>query len=136
MIRIEARRWGISASRLSRRVACESNFRWSAGNGQYQGLLQFGWNAFSRGMRSIRTRRVKFSTSRTRVVRGRVVERYADGRIVRKRGRRVRQRVVTVYTGTIPRRPPITHGWAQIRIGAQAIRGIASVSSSEWSCPA
>jgi hypothetical protein len=71
-----------------------------------------------------------------RKVRGRTVTRYSDGRVVRERHRPKRQRVVTIVHGRLPRNPDILHAWTQIRIGAQAIRGISAVSSSEWGCPA
>ena len=136
IIRIESRRWGIHPARLARRVACESNFRWWAGNGPYQGLLQFHSSTFARGLGTLRTRRVAFTRERWRRVRTVTVSRYSDGRVVREPGRPRRQRVVAVYSGRLPSRPPLTHAWAQLRIGAQAIRGISAVSSSEWSCPA
>jgi len=135
IIRYEAKRWKISPARLSRRVACESGYRWSASSAYY-GLLQFAPSTFTRGLRTIRTRRVKIVREKTRRVRGRTVTRYSDGRVVRRPGRVRRQRVVTVIRGTLPRRPGIFHAWAQLRIGAQAIRGISAVRSSEWGCPA
>lgn len=136
IIRIEARRWRIAPGRLARRVGCESRFAWSAGNGQYRGLLQFAPSTFSRGMSSIGTRRVKLVRQRTRIVRGTLVKHWSDGRVTREPGARRRQRVMWVYTGTIPRRPAVTHGWAQLRIGAQSIAGRSAVSTGEWSCPA
>lgn len=136
IIRVEAARWHVAPSRLSRRVACESRYRWSAGNGSFRGLLQFHSSTFARGLRTIRTRRVRMVRERTRTARVSRVVRYSDGRVERRRGRPVRQRVVHVYVGTLPRRPAVTHGWAQLRIGAQAIRGGSAVRSSEWSCPA
>jgi hypothetical protein len=136
IIRIEAKRWHVSAAGLARRVACESHFHWWAGNGAYQGLLQFSSSTFSRGMRSIRTRTVKFARKRVRRVRETQVVHYSDGHVERKRGKRRRQVLVRVYRGRLPRRPTITHGWAQLRIGAQALRGMSAVSSSEWSCGA
>ena len=66
IIRWEAKRWGISASRLARRVGCESGFRWYAGNGAYQGLLQFASGTFYRGMSSIKSRGVKIKRVRKR----------------------------------------------------------------------
>ena len=129
-----SRTW--SASRLARRVGCESGFRWYAGNGAYQVLLQFATGTFYRGLRSIRTRRVVIKRKRTRKVRAVRLVRYSDGHVERKRGRWHRQTVVRIYRGTLPRRPGVTHGWTQIRIGAQAIRGISGVRSSEWGCPA
>jgi hypothetical protein len=136
IIRIEARRWRIAAAGLARRVACESRFRWWAGNGAYQGLLQFSSSTFYRGLRTIRTRVVKFARKRVRRVYETRIVHYSDGRVERKRGRRHRQVLVRVYRGRLPRRPAVTHGWTQIRIGAQAIRGVSGVHNSEWSCPA
>jgi hypothetical protein len=136
IIRIEARRWRIDPRRLARRVACESRFQWSANGGSYFGLLQFAPSTFSRGLGSIRTRRVVIVRKRVRRVREVTISRYSDGRVVRERGRRRRQVVAHVHAGKLPRRPELTHGWAQLRIGAQAIRGISAVSSSEWGCPA
>ena len=136
IIRNEARRWGISAASLNRRVACESRYHWWASNGQYQGVLQFGANAFYRGLHSMRTYKVKLVRSSTRKVHDRRVTHYSDGRKVSRRTTPRRQRVVVVYTGHLPRRPSISNAYAQIRIGAQAIRGISAVRSSEWSCSA
>ena len=136
IIRAEARRWRISPSGLARRVHCESRFQWSAGNGLYQGLLQFAPSTFYRGLGSIRSRRVKLVRTGLRRVHEVTVTRYSDGRVVRKRGRAHRQKVVRVLTGTLPKRPAVTHAWAQLRIGAQAIRGVSAVRSSEWACSA
>jgi hypothetical protein len=136
IIRAEARRWGIDPRRLANRVACESHYHWWAGNGQYQGVLQFGWNAFYRGVRSMHDRNVKLVRSRMRTVHDARIVHFADGRIERRNGRPRKQRVFYVYTGKLPRRPGLTHAWAQLRIGAQAIRGISAVHSSEWTCGA
>jgi hypothetical protein len=136
IIRIEATRWHISASGLSRRIACESHYHWWAGNGAYQGLLQFSSSTFYRGLRSIRTRVVKFKRKRTRRVRETRLVHYSDGHVERRRGKRHRQSLVRVYRGRLPRRPAVTHGWTQVRIGAQAMRGVSAVASSEWSCGA
>jgi hypothetical protein len=136
IIRLEARWWHISAASLSRRVACESRFRWWAANGAYRGLLQFSSSTFYRGMRTIRTHAVKLLRKSSRRVYETRMLHYSDGHVQRQRGRRHRQVVVRVYTGKLPRRPTVTHGWAQLRIGAQAIRGMSGVSSSEWSCSA
>jgi hypothetical protein len=119
-----------------RRIACESGFRWAAGNGPYRGLLQFHASTFYRGMSSIRDRRVRLVRQRVRTVRATRVVRYSDGTVKRRRGRRVKQRVIHVYEGRIPRRPEMTHTWAQVRIGAQAISGRSAVRSGEWGCPA
>ena len=132
----EARRWGISAASLNRRVACESRYRWYASNGQYQGVLQFGSNAFYRGLSSIRSFKVKLVRTKVRKVHDARVTQYSDGRKVRRRTTPRRQRLIVVYTGRLPRRPTISNAYAQLRIGAQAIRGISAVRSSEWSCSA
>jgi hypothetical protein len=136
IIRIEAKRWRVSAAGLARRIDCESHFRWYAGNGAYQGLLQFSSSTFSRGLRSIRTRTVKFARKRARRVRETRIVHYSDGHVERRRGKLRRQVLVRVYRGRLPRRPGVTHGWTQVRIGAQALRGMSAVSSSEWSCGA
>jgi hypothetical protein len=136
IIRAEARRWGIPAASLSRRVACESHYRWYATNGQYAGLLQFNANAFYRGMRTIRTRQVKLVRTKSRRVHDRRVTHYSDGRKISRRTTPRRQRVIVILKGRIPRNPAIANPFAQIRIGAQAIRGISAVHSSEWACGA
>lgn len=135
IIRIESRRYRIDPNRLMRRVRCESNFRWNAG-GTYIGLLQFAPSTFQRGLRSIGSRRVKIVKKRTRKVWEKRVVHMASGEKREEKVRKVRQRVKRVYSGKIPRRPATTHGWAQIRIGAQAIAGKSAVSSSEWGCSA
>lgn len=136
IIRIEAQRWHIAPAGLARRVNCESHFQWSAGNGAYQGLLQFSSSTFYRGLRTIRHRRVAIVRKRVRKVYETRVVHYSDGRVVRERGKKHRQQQVRVYSGKLPRRPSVYHGWVQLRIGAQAIRGISGVNNSEWSCPA
>lgn len=136
IIRLEARRSHIDPSRLARRVGCESHFQWSAGNGSYQGLLQFASSTFSRGLSSIKSRRVMLVRTHVHRVHETKIVHYSDGHVVRKRGRKHRQRVVHVYRGTLPRRPELTHAWTQLRIGSQSIRGVSAVNSSEWSCPA
>jgi hypothetical protein len=136
IIRAEAKRWGIPAASLSRRVACESRYRWYAMNGQYAGLLQFNANAFYRGMHSIRSHAVKLVRTRSRRVHDARITHYSDGREVRRRTTPRRQRVIVVLKGRIPRNPAIANPFAQLRIGAQAIRGISAVHSSEWACGA
>lgn len=136
IINAEARRWGISAGALSNRVACESRYRWWATNGQYAGVLQFGANAFYRGLRTIRSYSVKVVRTRVRTVHDARITHYSDGRVTTRRTTPRRQRVIVIYTGKLPRRPSMVNAFAQIRIGAQAIRGISAVRSSEWSCAA
>jgi hypothetical protein len=136
IINSEARRWGISAAALSNRVACESRYHWWATNGQYAGVLQFGANAFYRGLSTIRTYKVRLVHVKSRKVHDARITQYSDGHQVRQRTTPRRQRVIVIYTGHIPRHPSLANAWAQIRIGAQAIRGISAVHSSEWACAA
>jgi hypothetical protein len=136
IIRNEARRWRVSAAGLQRRVACESHYQWWASNGQYQGVLQFSPGTFYRGLSTIRTHKVKILRSKSRRVHDARVTHYSDGRKVSRRTTPRRQRLVVVYTGRLPRRPSMVNAFAQIRIGAQALRGISAVHSSEWSCGA
>jgi hypothetical protein len=132
----EARRWRVPAASLSRRVACESHYHWWATNGQFVGVLQMGPNAFYRGLHTIRSYKFTIVRSTTRRVHDARVTHYSDGRVQRRRTTPRRQRVVTVYRGRIARRPSMANAFAQIRIGAQALRGISAVHSSEWSCGA
>lgn len=136
IIRAEARRWKIDPRRLARRVGCESRFNWWAGNGSFRGLLQFHPGTFHRGLRTIRTRQVTLVRERVRRVHGARYVHYSDGTVKRRRGSLRRQRVVHVYRGRLARRPGVTDAWTQLRIGAQAIRGISAVRSSEWTCGA
>lgn len=136
IIRNEARRWGVSAAGLSRRVACESKYQWWASNGQYQGVLQFAPSTFYRGMSTIRTRKVKLVRTDSRRVNDRRVTHYSDGRRKSRRTTPRRQLLVVVYHGRIPKSPAVNNAFAQIRIGAQALRGISAVRSSEWACGA
>jgi hypothetical protein len=135
-IRREAAMWGVSAAGLSRRVACESHYHWWASNGQYQGVLQFAPGTFYRGLGTIRTRRVIEVSVRTRRMHSRVYRHWSDGKITRSKGRIVRQTVVVTRRGMIPKKPSVTNVDAQLRIGAQALRGISAVHSSEWACGA
>jgi hypothetical protein len=136
IIRNEARRWRVSAASLSRRIACESRYHWWATNGQYSGVLQFSPGTFYRGMHTIKTRKVKIVRTKTRRVHDRRVTHFSDGRKVSRRTTPRRQRLIVVYHGRIPRSPAVSHTFAQVRIGAQALRGISAVHSSEWSCGA
>src|SRR3954452_6966253 len=132
----EARRWGISAASLSRRVSCESRYRWWASNGQYVGVLQMGANAFYRGVDTLHSHRVKLVRSKSRRVHDARITHSSDGRKVSRRTTPRRQRLFVVYTGRLPRRPSMSNAYVQLRIGAQALRGISAVHSSEWSCGA
>lgn len=136
IIHNEARRWRVPAASLTRRVGCESHFHWWASNGQFQGVLQFAPGTFYRGLHTIRDRRVVLVRKRIRTVHETRVVHYADGHVERKRGARRHQRVTYILRGALPRRPAVLDAWAQLRIGAQAIRGLSAVRSSEWSCTA
>ena len=136
IINNEARRWHVSAASLSRRIACESHYHWWATNGQYSGVLQFAPGTFYRGLSTIKTHKVKIVRSKSRRVHDRRVTHFSDGRKVSRRTTPRRQRLVVVYHGRIPRSPSVSNTFAQVRIGAQALRGISAVHSSEWSCGA
>jgi hypothetical protein len=136
IIRNEARRWRVPAASLTRRVACESHFHWWASNGPYQGVLQFSSNAFYRGLHTIRDRRIKIVRERVRRVHEARVTHYSDGHTTSRRMTPRRQRVIVIYTAKLPRTPSVSNTFAQVRIGAQALRGISAVNSSEWSCGA
>jgi hypothetical protein len=136
IINNEARRWHIPAGSLARRVACESHFNWFASNGQFQGVLQFAPGTFYRGMRTIRDRHIKIVRRTVRRVHDARITHYSDGRKVRRRTTPRRQLLTVVYTAKLPRSPAPNNTFAQLRIGAQAIRGISAVHSSEWSCGA
>ena len=136
IIRSEARRWGVSAAALSNRVYCESKYQWWATNGQFVGVLQMGPNAFYRGLHTIRSYKFKVVRTKIRRVHDARITQYSDGRVVRRRTTPRRQRVTIIYSGRIPRHPSMANAFAQIRIGAQALRGISAVHSSEWSCAA
>jgi hypothetical protein len=136
IIRNEARRWHVSAASLSRRVGCESRYQWWATNGQYSGVLQFSPGTFYRGMSTIKSRKVKVVRSKSRRVHDARITHYSDGHKVRRRTTPRRQHLIVVYTGRLPRNPAVSNAFAQIRIGAQALRGISAVHSSEWACGA
>src|SRR4051812_19765397 len=87
IIRAEAARWRVPAASLARRVACESRFRWWASNGQYQGLLQFAYSTFSRGMSTIRSRKVRLVREKLRRVHEAHVTHYSDGHTETRRGK-------------------------------------------------
>jgi hypothetical protein len=134
IINSEARRWHVPAASLTRRVGCESRFHWWASNGQFQGVLQFAPGTFYRGLHTIRDRRVSIVRQKIRRVHEARVTHYSDGRNVRRRTTPRRQRLIVIYKGRLGRTPSVSNSFAQIRIGAQAIRGISAVHSSEWSC--
>lgn len=129
---MEAARAGISAASLQNRASCESHFNWWASNGQYVGILQFGANAFYRGLSTIGTRRVELQITKFRRMHSRVYRYWSDGTISRHKGRVRRQRVVVRLVGYSSTR--MMDPWTQARIAAQAIAGRSAVRSSEWAC--
>ena len=136
IIRNEARRWHVPAASLSRRVACESRYHWYATNGQYSGVLQFAAGTFYRGLSTIKSHKIKIVRSKSRRVHDARIMHFSDGRMVRRRTTPRRQHVTVVLTARLPRHPSVNNTFAQVRIGAQALRGISAVHSSEWACGA
>lgn len=134
IIDIESARAHISSIGLTNRIRCESGFSWSVPNGKYVGLGQFANETFYRGMGSIGSRIVRYVSTRWRALRVVRIQRYSDGTIEHKPRWRVRQRIIHIHIGVIPRYPPRTHGWAQVRIMSEAIANRSAVHNSEWSC--
>ena len=134
IIWLEAAKWGADGGRLTGRVSCESEFRWHAKNGQYEGLGQFAQETFNRGFGSIGTRRVIEHTVRFRWKRTRIIFRHPDGTRTVTYGRRNKQEVRTTWKGWIPKSVPRTHTYAQLRIMARSMVGLGRVHDGEWSC--
>jgi hypothetical protein len=134
--RLEAERYGVSAAGLLNRIRCESTYRWYESYTGHLGLLQFLPETWARGVSSMGSRRVSYVKKRTRRKAVFRVSRWSDGSRDRVRTGIVSQRVVHQFIGALPRNPSIWHGWAQIRVGAQAMAGRSAVSSSEWACGA
>lgn len=132
LIRMEARRWGAPAGRLTCRINGESTFRWYAQNGQYTGLGQFAPSTFYRGMSGLPSR---VFTYQKRTVYPKTIWTYqkmSDGTTVREKAGRIRQIRITTYRGVIPAHPPVHHSAAQVRIMALAMVGRGRVNDSEW----
>lgn len=128
----EAARFGARQDVLTCRIRRESGGRYWAANGQYHGVGQFAYSTFTRGLRTM-PHRVELRARLSRLRRSEVVRVYSDGRVSRTAGRYVRQRVLVIRRGRLPRWPVYTHAWAQVRIMAQALVGRSAVASSEWS---
>lgn len=125
----EQARWG-GPSPL-RRINCESGYRWDAVNGPYRGLLQFGpvWQSMWPGTpRRVVEVRVKHRKARAKRFTLRL-----DGTIKKSRGPKVRQRVIMIRRGMLPRYPSPFHGHAAIRVHQRAIAGV--IPSTGWECP-
>lgn len=123
----EAELWGVN---IIGRILCESGGSWSATNGQYLGLLQYGpiWYSMWPGT----PRRVKFT--QVKKVKKPVVRHtlWSDGdwtqRVIGKR--LVTRKVIRI--GMLPRSPSQFHGWAAIRNGTRAAAGVGPTTS--WAC--
>lgn len=120
--------------RLVSRIWCESSFEWWQDTGGHVGLGQFASETFDRGMRSIGSRVVRFTDQRSYMLPTIVTRRWSDGHVTTARGGLHRQRVNTTHAGMIPRSPPQTHGWAQVRIMREAMQGRSAVRDDEWTC--
>lgn len=136
IISVEANRFNASEYGLNNRINCESTYQWYASNGQYQGLGQFAHETFYRGMSSMGSRKVKMVITRYKKKRVVTYRRWSRGELRRQYGDVKRVRRTTVYRGRIPNIPVRTHGWAQVRIMAQALVGRSAVNNSEWACAA
>lgn len=128
ILREEQQRWG--GPRIDNRVACESGYSWSATNGQYAGLLQFGsiWYSMWPGT----PRHVHFVDKRTAkvpIVRHRV---WSNGKKTKRTIGKRKQRRKIVRDGNLPRNANAFHGWAAIRVGQRAVSGDGPTTS--WSC--
>lgn len=137
IVRWEARKWGVSAAGMTRRINCESSGSWSLGPPSGPaGVLQFFPETFRRGMSSIGTRRIRIVTNKTKRFQEREITRYSDGTQKVRVTRTFRGQRRYVLEGTLPRRPSLYHAWAQVRIGARAMKGLGAVRNAEWTCGA
>lgn len=128
ILRAEQQRWG--GPHLGNRVACESGYSWSATNGQYSGLLQFGSIWYS--MWSGTPRKVKFverKTVKAPIVRHRT---WSNGNKTKRVIGKVKQRRKIIRKGKLPKNPSAFHGWAAIRVGQRAVSGHGLTTS--WAC--
>lgn len=128
----EAARWGASLSHLRARAYCESHFQWNAVNGQYRGIGQFASSTFWRGVGTLGSRKIAFTSTRTRALPVMRIRTYSDGNVERMPRWRIHQRVVTRHVGRL--RVVAFDAWTEARIMAQAMVGRSAVHDSEWSC--
>lgn len=133
IIKEESKRWGASEGYLRSIVWCESRFYPGAVNGQYRGLGQYAYSTFTRGV-STMPHGVKMKVTRLPWRHTIIVKVWSDGKIQRIKGYKVHVRRTRIFHGKIPTYPIWTHGWAQVRIMAQAMVGKSAVNLSEWSC--
>lgn len=128
ILREEQRRWG--GPWLGNRVACESGYSWSASNGQYGGLLQFGsiwysmWPGTPRGVKYVEKRKVKLPIVRHTT--------WTDGTTTKTTIGKLTQRQRIIRKGKLPRNASPYHGWAAIRVGQRAVSGDGPTTS--WAC--
>lgn len=124
----EQKRWG--GPSIVGLLSCESGLSWSATNGQYSGLAQYGsiWGSMWPGT----PRGVRFVENRTKV---RSIERHtlwSDGRWTHKRIGKVKQRQKITRVGRLPRNATPFHGYAAIRVTQRAFAGVGPTTS--WAC--
>lgn len=128
----EAARAGASLSHLRNRVACESTFHWNASNGQYHGIGQFASSTFWRGVATLGSRQVVFTSTHQRARRVMRVRTYSDGNVEKMPRWQMHQRVVIRHVGRL--RVTAFDPWTEARIMAEAMVGRSAVHDSEWSC--
>ena len=124
----EQSRWG--GPSIVGLLSCESGLSWSATNGQYAGLAQYGpiWSSMWPGT----PRGVKFVESRTQV---RPIERHtlwSNGRWTHRKIGKVKQKQKIVRIGRLPRNATPFHGYAAIRVTQRAFAGVGPTTS--WAC--
>jgi len=125
----EQAKWG--GPTLINRIRCESTFNWSAGNGQYQGLLQFGpiWDSMWPGT----PRKVVLKNTKTvnkKIVRYRKWSHLRGW--IKKPRKTVKQKVHITKAGKLPSYPSPYHGYAAIRVGQRAVSGHGPTTG--WEC--
>ena len=124
----EQKRWG--GPSIVGLLSCESGLSWSATNGQYQGLAQFGpiWHSMWPGT----PRGVKFVESRVKVKPVMRHTLWSNDRWTHKRIGKVKQRQKIIRSGRLPRNATPFHGYAAIRVTQRAFAGVGPTTS--WAC--
>lgn len=133
-IHVEAHKWGASEATLVRRLHCESGgHNLGPNSAGAMGCFQFMRETFYRGFSTIKTRVVRFKTKRRKRLVRSTTTTYSDGTVVVARKHFTAHRTY-LWHGVITRHPDPMHGYAQIRIAAQANAGRSAVADSEWVC--
>lgn len=133
---VEAARYGVSLSGLEERIKCESGWQWNNEYTGHYGLGQYLPDTFSRGLGTIGSRKVELRERSEHPALARRIATWSDGSRHSIATWKVRQFIIQIRVGMIPRDPPLEHGWAQVRIMAEALAGRSAVASSEWECHA